>query len=233
MEPTDLTQPMDDCTTVQAARLLGVSVRSVQLMVDRGELAAWKTSGGHRRIARASVDRWRHSRSSGGQAQGASAPPVSADDAPAQTGAARPSALLIDDSNHFQKLVTLLFGQRFPGVALHVADDGISGLAQYGRLQPDFLIVDILLPGIDGAALITSLRSHAQFSPSRLVVVTSLDASELAPYALALDGIPVIHKSRLVVELSALMQSWLGAGGDMPPGRRAVGLKPAPAPAGR
>ncbi len=223
MEPTDLTNPMDDCTTVQAARLLGVSVRSVQLMVDRGELAAWKTSGGHRRIARASVDRWRHSRSSGGQAPaatGLTGLPVSAEHAPALTAVARPCALLIDDSNHFQKLVTLVFQQRFPGVELHVADDGISGLAQYGRLQPDFLIVDILLPGIDGATLITSLRSHAQFSPSHLVVVTSLDTSELAPYALALEGIPVIHKSRLVAELSALMQSWLGESRDLPSDRR-------------
>lgn len=32
---------------------------------------------------------------------------------------------------------------------LHVADDGIVGLATAGELQPDVLIVDILLPGID------------------------------------------------------------------------------------
>ena len=43
-------------------------------------------------------------------------------------------------------------------------DDGIAGLALYGRLQPQVLIVDILLPGIDGATLITSLRSHPQFA---------------------------------------------------------------------
>jgi CheY-like chemotaxis protein len=31
-----------------------------------------------------------------------------------------------------------------------VADDGIAGLAMAGQLQPEVLIVDILLPGIDG-----------------------------------------------------------------------------------
>jgi excisionase family DNA binding protein len=50
-------KPREDFTTLEVAHLLGVSVRSVQLMVDRGELEAWKTSGGHRRIARASVQR--------------------------------------------------------------------------------------------------------------------------------------------------------------------------------
>ena len=47
-----------DCSTVEVARRLGLAVRSVQTMVDRGELQAWKTPGGHRRIARTSVERW-------------------------------------------------------------------------------------------------------------------------------------------------------------------------------
>ena len=51
-----------DCTTREVAQALGMAVRSVQLMVDRGELQAWKTPGGHRRIARASVLQWLQSR---------------------------------------------------------------------------------------------------------------------------------------------------------------------------
>jgi excisionase family DNA binding protein len=191
----------EDCTTLEAARLLGMSVRSVQLMVDRGELEAWKTPGGHRRIARASLE---HLRSTARK----TAPPPR----PAGSIAAtleRPRVLLIDDSIHFQKLVSLLMRQRFPDVELHVADDGIAGLALYGRLQPQVLIVDILLPGIDGATLITSLRSHAQFARSHLVVVTSLDEPQRAPYAFALDQLPVIHKPRLVTELPELLMKWL------------------------
>jgi len=53
MSPED--QPY---TTIEVASLNGLAVRSVQLMVDRGELDAWKTPGGHRRISRASVERW-------------------------------------------------------------------------------------------------------------------------------------------------------------------------------
>jgi len=209
-----------DCSTRDVAQVLGMAVRSVQLMVDRGELEAWKTPGGHRRIARASVERWLKQRN-GPVADAAPAEPAAAlpvDRAAAtQAGSAergpvrRPRVLLIEDSVHFQNLVQLLVAHGFPQVDLHVAEDGIVGLAMAGELQPDVLIVDILLPGIDGATLIARLRSHPQFQRSRLIVVTSLDDAQRAPYAFALEGLPVVHKPHLVQELPVLLARYLGA----------------------
>ncbi|NCT84550.1 MAG: response regulator [Comamonadaceae bacterium] len=185
-EPTDF-------STLEVARMLGMAVRSVQLMVDRGELEAWKTPGGHRRISRASVDALLARRGS----------------APAPAGPKR-RVLLIEDSAHYQNLVGLLLKEEFPELELHTAADGIAGLALYGQLQPELLLVDILLPGIDGAALITSLRSQPAFSGSRLIVVTSLDEAQRAPYAFALQGVPVVHKPRLVLDLPPLIRQLLG-----------------------
>ena len=119
--------------------------------------------------------------------------------------------LLIEDSRHYQNLVGLLIRQHRPDVELHIADDGIAGLAMAGRLQPDVLLVDILLPGIDGATLITSLRSHPAFERSRLIVVTSLDEDQRGPYAFALAGVPVVHKPQLVAELPARLAEALPA----------------------
>jgi CheY-like chemotaxis protein len=119
--------------------------------------------------------------------------------------------LLIEDSRHFQNLVTLLVRQQFPEVALHVADDGIAGLLLAGQLQPDVLLVDILLPGIDGAALITSLRAHPAFGACGLIVITSLHGEGLAPYRHALLGVPVVHKPMVVSELPALLAAALAA----------------------
>ena len=180
----------DALTTREVARRLGLAVRSVQLMVDRGELEAWKTPGGHRRISRPSVQRWLDKRPT--------AAPAGAD------------VLLIEDSIYYQNLVRLLVEPAFPGVRLEVAGDGIAGLALAGRLQPAVLLIDILLPGIDGATLITSLRSQPQFSASRLVVVTSLDEAQRRPYAFALADVPVIHKSRLAHELVPCLARLLG-----------------------
>ena len=46
---------MSELTTRQAATLLNVSVRTVQLWVESGALQAWKTAGGHRRISVRSI----------------------------------------------------------------------------------------------------------------------------------------------------------------------------------
>ncbi len=199
--------PNDDCTTVEVARRLGLAVRSVQLMVDRGELEAWKTPGGHRRIRRESVDRWLAERQGGASRPAPLGPPVTATPAaaPVPRKAAAPRVLLIEDSRHFQTLVSMLLKSRFPQVELHLADDGIAGLAMAGKLEPEVLLVDILLPGIDGATLITGLRSHPAFARSRLIVVTSLEGAALEPYAFALEGLPVVHKPRLAAELPALL----------------------------
>lgn len=187
----------DDCSTIEAARNLGMAVRSVQLMVDRGELQAWKTPGGHRRIARSSVEAWLSRRASN---QGAEHPAVRDLADPV------PKLLLIEDSSHYQSLVGLIVRQTLPHAELHIADDGIAGLVMAGRLQPQILIIDIMLPGIDGATLITSLRSHAQLSSSFLIVVTSLEPEQLEPFAFALQGVPVIQKSRLVADLPAQLR---------------------------
>lgn len=209
-------------TTIEVARILGMAVRSVQLMVDRNELEAWKTPGGHRRISRTSVERWASAHGLAGTdspSHSPAPPPATATRTqvlPAKSTALAsvqvPQILLIEDSVHFQNLVGLIVKQHFPGATLQVANDGITGLALYGQIQPRVLIVDILLPGIDGATLITTLRSHAQFASSHLIVVTSLDESQREPYAFALQGVKVIHKPRLVAELPAALAECLPPG---------------------
>lgn len=207
-------------TTIEVAKMLGMAVRSVQLMVDRGDLQAWKTPGGHRRISRESLERWLQGSRSGVRAETVGRP-----DAGAGTGVGvgreggrrvrigqrPPRLLLIEDSTHFQNLVALLLKQKFPGLEVHVASDGITGLTSFGQLQPDLLVVDIMLPGIDGANLITGLRSHALFGQCKLIVLTALDEAQRAPYAFALDQVPVVHKPRLVTDLPPLIESLLGA----------------------
>ena len=49
-------EPYDGyCGTSYAAKMLGISVGTVQGLVEKNELKAWKTHGGHRRISLQSV----------------------------------------------------------------------------------------------------------------------------------------------------------------------------------
>lgn len=45
----------DILTTSETAKMLGVSVRTAQLLIEGGALTSWKTPGGHRRVYRADV----------------------------------------------------------------------------------------------------------------------------------------------------------------------------------
>lgn len=216
---TDLQYPMDPnalqaadmssasyYTTLEVAKILGMAVRSVQLMVDRGDLQAWKTPGGHRRITRDSLERWIQGSRSGVTGVAAMHPNAEV----RSVGRRRPvlhipRILLIEDSAHMQNLVSTLVKQKFPDVDLQIAQDGISGLVSFGHLQPDLIIVDILLPGIDGASLVTGLRRHSLFGNCKLIILTALDMEQRAPYNHALHGMTVVHKPKMVNELPPLI----------------------------
>ena len=45
----------DYCGTTYAAKLLGLSVGTIQSLVEKNQLQAWKTQGGHRRISMQSI----------------------------------------------------------------------------------------------------------------------------------------------------------------------------------
>lgn len=204
----------DQFTTLEVARMLGMAVRSVQLMVDRGDLEAWKTPGGHRRISRASLEKWLRSRMVDPNVESTMPSHMLRRRRTDQINVERAplKVLLIEDSMHYQNLVSLLIKQRFPDVELRVAGDGVTGLVQFGQFQPDVLLIDLLLPGVDGATLITALRADTSLAPAHLIVLTSLDEAQRVPYAFALTDLPVIYKPRLVIELPTLLADRLGGG---------------------
>ena len=61
--------PKQYYSTREAAKLLGVSLTTAQIMVEKGELQAWKTSGGHRRISVEAVEKALRQRQQGGAGQ--------------------------------------------------------------------------------------------------------------------------------------------------------------------
>src|SRR5438445_2802782 len=50
---------------------------------------------------------------------------------------------------------------RRDGYAVEVAHDGISALTAYERFQPDLLVLDVMLPGLDGLEVCRRIRSRA------------------------------------------------------------------------
>ena len=55
------------------------------------------------------------------------------------------------------------------------AADGIEGYQRYERHRPDLLLVDVMMPRMNGYELCRKLRSHAHSAYVPIVVVTSVD----------------------------------------------------------
>ncbi len=68
--------------------------------------------------------------------------------------------LIIDDEQNILNLVTAYL--RAEGYSVHTATDGPTGLKAARALKPDLLILDIMLPGMDGLELLTQLRRESE-----------------------------------------------------------------------
>ena len=68
--------------------------------------------------------------------------------------------LVIDDEPSITNLVTAYLKPE--GYEIHTAADGPSGLKAARAFKPDLIILDIMLPGMDGLELLTRLRRESQ-----------------------------------------------------------------------
>jgi two-component system alkaline phosphatase synthesis response regulator PhoP len=67
--------------------------------------------------------------------------------------------LIIDDEKNIIDLVTAYLRQE--GYTVHMAMDGPSGLKAARVFKPDLIVLDIMLPGMDGIELLTRLRRES------------------------------------------------------------------------
>lgn len=174
------------CTTREAATLLGVSVGTVQLWVESGLLQAWKTAGGHRRVMRDSLDRLL-------QKKTASTDPAAAPATPA-VESRRLSVLVVEDDANLLRLYQAHLARWPMAPEVTVIDNAVTALLLIGRKCPDLLITDLNMAGMDGFNMLRVLRETPEITNTTIVVVSGLDASEIAQRGGIPSGIEVLPK---------------------------------------
>ena len=80
-----------------------------------------------------------------------------------------PCLVAIDDEAEFTKSIEAFFGPR--GYVVHTALTGPSGLELVERHQPDVVLVDLKLPGMDGDEILQRVRSR--YPQTRVIVITA------------------------------------------------------------
>ena len=82
---------------------------------------------------------------------------------------AQPTIVAIDDEREFTKTLGQFFGAR--GYDIRVASDGIEGMALVDRCDPDVVLVDLKMPGMDGDEVLR--RIQATHARCRVIVITA------------------------------------------------------------
>lgn len=163
------------CTTREAAILLGVSVGTVQLWVESGLLEAWKTAGGHRRVLRDSVERLLHK----APVQPPREVPVAAHATPPEAHR-RLKVLVVEDDVHLLRLYQAKLSAWPLVTEITTSNNAFAGLLMMGRMNPDLLITDLQMPGMDGFEMLKVLRKAPEAERTKIVVVSGLDPGVIA-----------------------------------------------------
>ena len=185
------------CSTREAADRLGVSLRTVQLWSEAGLLRAWKTPGGHRRILTASIDELLKRRTG-----------IGARRAPGGNF----QVLVVEDEPDFRQLFELHLRSWELPIQLSSAPSGFDALLQIGASQPDLLITDLRMPGIDGFEMLRALKASGAIGELEIIVVTALTEHTIAERGGLPAGVTVLYKPLRFAELrrrlDALLEHW-------------------------
>jgi excisionase family DNA binding protein len=163
-------------TPNEAARLLMVAPVTVRQWAQKGLLAAHTTAGGHRRF---SPDAIRAFAERMGMAVDEEALVEEGPRASRAGGLDATRVLVVDDDRQFAGFLVALFGRQFPGVHVDVAYDGFDAGRQVQRWRPHLVLLDVMMPGIDGVEVCRRLKADPQAAATRVLAMTGHHTPEL------------------------------------------------------
>jgi excisionase family DNA binding protein len=175
-----LPEPPKDLSTLEVAQWLGVTVRTVQLMVDRGDLRAWKTPGGHRRIDPHSVEAWRDQPNAKRDEPAPAPPAPTAQSTRHADTTCQRSIVLIEQDPVLQHKLQRVLARSYPMHQLHTASEAITGIALCSTLHPELLLLNANLPGMDGASVVRGLQHHPRLKHLPVALLLPQGAPEPA-----------------------------------------------------
>jgi len=152
-------------TSGDAARICGVHINTIKDWVRKGDIDAIVSPSGRWRILSASVLKFL-------QANGMSVPDEFTEN--------KHKILVIDDDPAVAALVRGAMKLSLLPCDVFSAEDGYSGLIKVGELKPDLLILDIMMPDINGLEVLQRLRATPELAAGmRVIIMTGAKDSAL------------------------------------------------------
>jgi excisionase family DNA binding protein len=144
-------------TTFEISQICGVNPTTVQNWVKGKKLKAFTTPGGHRRIRREDLISFLNEFGM----------PV-----PAELDQRSPLIMIVDDEKDIVDLLEDLMKSGDDALEVARAASGVEALLTIGECKPDLLILDIMMPGMNGYEVCQKLKSSPGTRNIKIVAIS-------------------------------------------------------------
>src|SRR5215831_2425588 len=119
---------------------------------------------------------------------------------------AKARILLVDDSPAYRRVIQTMLGPKYEFAQAETAEEA---LARLGSFQPDLIISDLIMPGIDGYELCRRLRAQPGLENVPIIMLTSKTGDESRITGLEVGADDYLFKPIRPRELNARVNSLL------------------------
>ncbi|OGR80173.1 MAG: hypothetical protein A2X32_05900 [Elusimicrobia bacterium GWC2_64_44] len=150
-------------TTSETAEICSVAHTTVIRWIGEGKIKAHETPGGHRRIEKQDLLDFLKRFNL----------PV-----PASFADSRYRVLVVDDETLMLAMIRKTFEEYADEIDLCLAERGMAALLMIGKSQFDLVILDVVMPDMDGIEVCKALKRNPDTAGVRIVAITGKQLSE-------------------------------------------------------
>ena len=119
--------------------------------------------------------------------------------------------LIVDDERHNRELLEVMLAPE--GFHLLTAASGAEALAMVAQQPPDLILLDIMMPGMDGYEVAGKIKENLATKNILIIMVTALDDRKARMLGLSAGAEDLLTKPVDRAELYDRVRTLLGAGG--------------------
>ena len=150
---------MDILTVSQASKYCRVSSKTIINWIEGGHIKAYKTVGGHRRIKKEDLDEFLRK----------NAMPIPEE----LKGEQRKKILVVDDDKIIVETIVQALEEDEHGFEMISASDGFEAGLQVSHFKPDLVILDIMMPDIDGYEVCQKIKCSPMTKDIKVIVLSA------------------------------------------------------------
>jgi DNA-binding response OmpR family regulator len=117
--------------------------------------------------------------------------------------------LIADDEPNI--VVSLEFLMKREGYTVNIARDGTAALAAIREQRPDLVLLDVMMPGMDGFEVCAAVRADEQLAGVKILMLTAKGRDTDTAKGVALGADAYMTKPFATRELAAKVRELLGA----------------------